>query len=153
MNKVVIDANIIINVWRLETNPATGLRLYEASSELLESVLDERITGILLTTTAMEILHRIRVSAETTGKSPDSVMRAAEKDISRLGLQMTIPDAGVMGMAYDVFRALHIDPYDAVMIAAAVSEKAGAVISRDRKLKRKASRLISVLSPEEFLGR
>ena len=81
MKKIVIDANIIINVWRLETDPATGLRLYEASSELLESILNDKITGILLTTTAMEILHRIRVSAEISRRSPDFALKAAEKDI------------------------------------------------------------------------
>jgi len=40
MKKAIIDANIIINVWRLEIDPSTGTRLYKGSSEILESILD-----------------------------------------------------------------------------------------------------------------
>ena len=152
MKKILIDANIIINVWRLETDPATGLHLYKASSEVLESVLNEKVAGVLLTTTAMEVLHRVRVSAELSGRSSQYAVKIAEKDLSRLGLQLTIPDAGMMGMAYDLFRAYHLDPYDAVLMAGAVSEKADAVVSRDKKMKKKTSKFFSVLTPEEFLS-
>lgn len=150
MKKIVIDANIILNVWRMETDPSTGLRLYEASASLLESILNEDVAGVLLTTTAMEILHCVRVNAEMTRKSADFAIKTAERDISRLGLQLIIPDAGIMGLAYDLFRDLHLDPYDAILVAAAVSEKADALISRDTKLKKKTARLLPVVTPENF---
>lgn len=152
MKKVIIDANIIINVWREETDPASGNRLYLSSQKVLEQVASEKLRGILLTTTAMEILHSVRTQAVGSEKSPDLILRSAEKKLSKTGLVLTIPDAGMMGMAYDLFFELHTDPFDAVMVAAALHDEADAVISRDKKLKKKASKLIPVLTPEEFLS-
>jgi len=57
-----------------------------------------------------------------------------------------------MAHACDLLAKFHIGPFDAILIIAAVMEKADAVISRDRKLKKKASKLIPVLTPEEFLA-
>ena len=42
--------------------------------------------------------------------------------------------------------------FDAVLVSAAVTEDVDAVITRDKKLKKKASKLIPVLTPEEFLS-
>ena len=55
-----------------------------------------------------------------------------------------------MGKAYDLFLDLQTDPFDAIMAAAALVEHADAIITRDKKLKKKASKIIPVLTPEEF---
>jgi len=126
--------------------------LYLSSQKVLEQVASEKIRGILLTTTAMEILHNIRTRATGSEKSPDLVLRSVEKKLSKTGLILTIPDAGMMGMAYDLFFELHTDPFDAVLVAAALHDEADAIISRDKKLKKKASKLVPVLTPEDFLS-
>jgi len=100
----------------------------------------------------MEILHNIRTRATGSEKSPDLVLRSVEKKLSKTGLILTIPDAGMMGMAYDLFFELHTDPFDAVLVAAALHDEADAIISRDKKLKKKASKLVPVLTPEDFLS-
>ena len=151
MKKVIVDANIIINVWREEIDPASGKKLFLSSQRILEQIAGEKLDGILLTTTALEILHKVRTQAVSAGHSPDLLLKSAEKKLSKTGLILTIPDASIMGMAYDLFFVTHTDPFDAIMVAAAVVEKADAIISRDRKLKKKASKIIPVLSPEEFL--
>ncbi len=126
--------------------------MYLSSQKVLEQVASEKIRGILLTTTAMEILHNIRTRATGSEKSPDLVLRSVEKKLSKTGLILTIPDAGMMGMAYDLFFELHTDPFDAVLVAAALHDEADAIISRDKKLKKKASKLVPVLTPEDFLS-
>ena len=151
MKKIIIDSNIILNVWRLETDPATGKKLFASSADILEMALRAEITGVLLTTTAMEVLHGVRVRAEITGKPAELAMKAAEKDIARSGLHLTIPDVSIMGMAYQLFRSLQTDPFDAILVAAAFTEKADSIISRDKKLKKKASKIIPILTPEDFL--
>ena len=152
MKKVIIDANIIINIWREEIDPASGKKLFLTSQQVLEQIAEEKLRGILLTTTALEILHKVRTQAVIAGKPPGLLLRNAEQKLSETGLILTIPDSGIMGLAYDLFFEIHTDPYDAVMVAAAMYDGADAIISRDKKLKKKASRLIPVLTPEEFLS-
>lgn len=152
MKSAIIDANIIINVWKEEINPASGDKLYVSSSKVMELVFKEKLRGILLTTTAKEVLHSVRVTYEISGGAVSFAMKKAELELSKSGMLLVIPDAGVMGMAYDLFRDLQTDPFDAIMVAAGISEKADVIISRDKKLKKKASKLIPVLTPEEFLS-
>lgn len=153
MKSVFIDSNIILNVWRHEINPATGANLSFYSRRALKAVTGGKYNGMLLTTTAMELLHNMRVEAEITHcTTPAAAVKQAEKNIAEIGLRILVPDSIVMAQAYEFLADLHIDPFDAVLISAAVMEGADAVISRDKKLKKKAAKIIPVLTPEEFLS-
>ena len=150
---VYIDANIIFNVWRREINPATGENYSGGSKKILKEIIRGRLTGILLSTTAMELLHGVRVDAEvSSGMDPAFAIKQAEARIASTGLKTAVPDSLVMTLAYDILARLHIDPFDAILVSAALKDGADAVISRDKKLKKKASKLIPVLTPEEFLS-
>jgi len=127
LNTAIIDANIIINVWRKEIDPATGNKLYVSSAKILDLIFKEKLRGILLTTTAMEVLHSVRVSAEIAGSPATFAMKKAERELSKSGLLLTIPDAGIMGMAYEMFFDIHTDPYDAIMVATARAENTDAL--------------------------
>jgi predicted nucleic acid-binding protein len=152
MKPVLIDSNVILNVWRKETNPATGESLSRASKDMLKAVARGEIHGLLLSTTAMELIHKMRVDAELTGiTSPSAAVKQAEKNIAEIGLKILVPDSIVMAMAYEFLADYHIDPFDAILVGAAVAEDVDTVISRDKKLKKKVSKLISILTPEEFL--
>ena len=151
MNPVFIDANIIFNVWRGESNPSTGENYSPGSKRILKAVSRGTVRGYLLSTTAMEIIHGVRAEAEALKvANPVFIIKQAESRLAEIGFNIAVPDTVVMSYAYEILVKLHIDPFDAILISAAAKEKAEAVISRDKKLKKKASRIIPVLTPEEF---
>jgi len=153
MKNIFVDANIIFNVWRREANPSTGENFSQSSKQILKLISRGTVKGCLLSTTAMEIIHGVRVEAEASkGTAAVFAVRQAEAGIAEIGFEIAVPDCGAMAHAYDLLAKFHIDPFDAILISAAVMEKADAVISRDRKLKKKASKLIPVLTPEEFMA-
>ncbi|HOX27596.1 MAG TPA: type II toxin-antitoxin system VapC family toxin [bacterium] len=153
MKCIFVDSNIILNVWRREINPTTGENYSLGSKRILKEINRGTTTGYLLSTTAMEIIHGVRVESEVSrSQAPAFAIKQAEARIAEIGLKIAVPDSVVMSYAYELLVKIHVDPFDAVLISAAVKEKAEAVISRDKKLKKKAMPLISVLTPEEFFS-
>lgn len=150
---VYLDANIILNVWRCEKNAATGEDYSSGSKKILKEIIRGKLNGLLLSTTAMEIVHVIRAEAEVSQKmSPKFAIKKAESAIAELGARIAVPDTIVMAHAYKLLTTLFIDPFDAILVSAAIRDNADAIISRDKKLKKKASRFIPVLTPEELIS-
>lgn len=42
-----VDANIILNVWRKEVDPKSGMELWKGSGEILESIESEKVQGVM----------------------------------------------------------------------------------------------------------
>jgi predicted nucleic acid-binding protein len=152
MNNIIIDSNIIINVWNSEINPKTGFPLWEGSSTLLQNIRLKKFRGCLSITTIMEIIHRVRITAENANENPDHEIKMALSDINNIGFRRFSPDSLTLTNALSFIADLKLDPFDAILLSIAVNEGMDAVISRDEKLRKKASGMIPVLTPEEFLS-
>jgi|Deesub1362A_J573_1020465.scaffolds.fasta_scaffold00266_59 predicted nucleic acid-binding protein len=144
---VYVDANIVLNLWRKETDPKTGRELWRSSGKLLEKIELGEFTGIMGITTVMEILHAVRVYT----KNKNQEVKKAIESLRRYGIKFIIPTEVIMADAFVYFMERHFDPYDAVAISVAVHENAIAFASRDKSLGKKATDLINVKEPDELV--
>ena len=87
------------------------------------------------------------------GLDQNATMRQAIKRISEYNVKEVIPEPYMLSNALSFVLRHHLDPYDSVLLAPALGTDMDAIISRDRKLKKKAAALITVLTPEEFLSK
>ena len=101
----------------------------------------------------MELVHHVKVQAILYGADPEDAIEQALSDISSLGFRQLSADAFTLPQALSFIINNFLDPFDAILVSIAVDENMDAIISRDDKLKKKASKLIPVLSPEEFLNK
>lgn len=153
MNDIIIDSNIILNVWEHEEDPGSGYPLWESSSILLEKIRTHEFTGFLSISTIMELAHFFKVKAIQYGTDPKAAIERALSDINSIGFHQLSADAFTLPDALSYIINDFLDPFDAILVSIAISEGLDAIISRDKKLKIKASSLIPVLTPEEFLDK
>ncbi|MEW5945375.1 MAG: PIN domain-containing protein [bacterium] len=152
MTDIIVDSNIFINVWGEESDPRTGLALWEASSGIISAVGNGKLKGYISMINVFELVHFVRINAAATGRDPHEAMKLAVRKIEDFNFKRIFPDSLSISKALSFIIDLHLDPFDAILVSIAVNEGMNAIISRDEKLKKKASRLIPVLTPEEFLS-
>jgi predicted nucleic acid-binding protein len=152
MNSIIVDTNIILNVWEHEENPKTGISLWRGSADLLVKIRSREVSGFLAISSIMELAHFIKVKAILLGVDPKGAIEQGLSDISSIGFRQLSADTFTMPHALSFIINNYLDPFDAILVSIAVNEGIDAIISRDKKLKKKASKLIPILTPEEFLA-
>jgi len=152
MTDIIVDSNIFINVWGRETEPKTGLELWKASSEIISAAKDGRVKGYISMINVFELIHFVRIKSAAAGGDPQDAMKQALKKIEDFKFNRIAPESFTISNALAYIIDLHLDPFDAILVSIALNEGMDAIISRDGKLINKASKLIPVLPPEEFLS-
>lgn len=152
MNNIIVDSNIFFNAWGRETDPKTGFEYWKASSEIIAVVKESVVRGYVSMINILEICHCVRIKAAAAGKDSQSAMLNALKKIEDFGFKRIAPESVALYEALSYIVDLSLDPFDAILLSIAVHEGMDAVISRDEKLRKKASDIIPILTPEEFLS-
>lgn len=152
MTDIIVDSNIFINVWSKETDPKSGLELWKSSSEIIAAAKNGKIKGHISIINVFELVHFMRNKANACGRDPQDAMYRALAKIEDFNFKRIVPDSFTVSETLPIILDLHLDPFDAMLVSVAVNEGMDAVISRDKKLKKKASKLIPILTPEEFLS-
>lgn len=153
MTDLIVDANIVLNVWWREVDPRGGEPPWESSSKILSAAREGLIRCHICLVNVFELVHHVRVRASRSGKDPEAAIQLALKNIVDFNIKQIVPEPFTLSKSLNLIVQYFIDPFDAVLVATAVDGGMDCIISRDRKLKKKAAALIPVLTPEEFLSK
>lgn len=143
MIKVFIDTNIFLNVWNQETDPKTGVHIWEGSADVLRKIENKEILGVTSLSAIMKIAHFFKIRKKD--------FSLALQDINGLGIKILIPDSLIFVKAFEYQTELGLDPFDALAFSVAESSDCGFFITRDEKLIKCISKEIDALTPESFL--
>jgi len=138
MRKFYLDTNIFLNVLFEEKE------LYKSSETLLSKsgINFKCITSLL---TLMEI-HRV---LQKQGAKDHQIEEAINK-ITKLDIEMLIPESHNFINAYEIVKKLKIDTDDAIHLAIAIDNEAE-LITRDAVFAKRSEQIISVITPEKII--
>jgi len=147
-NKVLIfDTDVIINVLAQETETISGKPLWAAPLKLLEQVEQGRVRGLISITTLLEIRYLMRRKKEY---SEDEIKSYVNKLLTLL--EIIVPDEIALLKANELQTSESLDPFDAILLAVAISVESSRLISRDKSFLRISSKYISTSTPEKILS-
>jgi predicted nucleic acid-binding protein len=137
--KLCVDTNVFLNVIRDEPS------FSESSGRLLRLIHSGEITGCTSTLTLMEV--KLALHRQGEGDKGDLACALVEDIAALIPVDREVAIRGIdlnLGLRLDLFDSLHV----------ASSESWGAVfVTRDETLRKRASGVAPILSPEEALER
>ena len=149
-NRLLLDADILINWLAKETDPATAAPLWEAPYKLLELIEAGTVEGMIALTTLLEIRFVLR---RKKGVSHDTIERMIE-ELLRI-IEVYIPDEISLLKANQLQAQYPLDPFDAILLAGCLATQPAGLIARDKSLlaicAKVAPEASVAMSPEEFL--
>ena len=143
MIRIYIDTNVFLNVWNKEIDPKTKAELWKGSAQVLQLIEEEKVRGLTSLTTLMEIVHAFRRRKRN--------YEEAIKDLEDLGIVIFVPNSFTLLRAFELQQDYELDPYDSIALAVALESNCDYLVTRDEDFAKKASDLIKVCTPEEFL--
>lgn len=143
---LLFDTDVVINVLAEEVDAHTGKPLWTTPLKLFEQIENNIIHGKLSVTSLLEIRYLMR---RKKGYSEDKIEFYVNKI---LGLfEIVIPDEISILKSNELQSMELLDPFDAILLAIAVSIKPDFLVSRDKSFLKIASAYVASYSPEELI--
>lgn len=144
--RVFLDTDVIVNWLIKETETASNIPLWNAPHSIIQLAESGKITCMISLTTVMEIRYLLR---RKKSYSKDQI----EDDISILtsSLDVIIPDEIGLLKANALQSDHHLDPFDAIHLAAALGSSPVTLVSRDREFISIAEAFLPAMQPEAFI--
>lgn len=143
---VIIDVDVLVNWLCKEVETITGKELWQAPHRIISFVENDKIDGILCLTTLLELRYLLRRKKSLSELRIRSFIDDIVKDFN-IGL----PDEATLLRANELQTIYPLDPFDAILLAFALSKQPSTLISRDTFFIKVASRYLKALTPEEFV--
>jgi len=148
LNKILIfDTDIVVNVLTQEVETSTGKPLWTTPLKLFEQIEQDCIRGVISITSLLEIRFFMRRKKGYSEEKIGSYIK------NLLGLlEIVIPDEIVLLKANELQTKELLDPFDAILLAVAISVKPFSLVSRDKTFLKIASKYIPSCTPEEVIS-
>ena len=146
-NSVVLDTDVIVNWLTQEVESVTGKELWKAPYKIFELLENHSLKGRTGLTNIFELRFLLR-------RKKNIADHVIEKTITLLEdiLDIVIPDEITLLRANLLQSQNHLDPFDAIIMAIALSMQPSVFLSRDNSLLIIASTLIPALTPDDFIS-
>lgn len=144
---VLLDADVLINWFTKEVDPVSNSPLWEAPFKIIESIENDEISGAILLTTLLEIRFVLRRKKDMTESAVEQIL---EQVLSILDIYL--PDEITLMKANQLQAKHPLSPFDAILLASALSLGPTCLILRDKHLLKIANNFLMAMTPEQFLS-
>lgn len=143
----LLDTDVIINWLSQEVESTTGKELWKSPHQIIKLIEHNKSKGFISLAHLLEVRFILR---RKRGFSEERIGLDIEKILEVL--EVAIPDEVDLLQANNLQSKNPLSPFDALLIALALSLKEVVLISRDKALLSLAAKFTPVATPEVFLG-
>jgi len=142
----LLDSDVIINWLTKEKGSIPYKTLWEAPHKIIKLIEEGKIKGFSTLINLLEIRFVLR---RKKNFSEDKI----KEDIAKILklLEIIVPDEVNLLKANNLQDKLPLDPFDAILLAAASAEENIVLVTRDKALISLASKLLEASTPEKFI--
>ncbi|MFA5779374.1 MAG: PIN domain-containing protein [Elusimicrobiota bacterium] len=139
--RVVIDTDVLLNWLTKEKD------LWETPLRIVKYCEQRKLNGVICITSMMELRYVLRRKK----MFKEEMIKWFAEELKTY-FDISLPDEGVILLANKLQSEYPLGPFDAILLAFAISEKPSVLISRDNDLLKISSLFIKSFTPEKFIS-
>lgn len=143
---IILDSDVLTSWITKETETTTGKELWTSPLKIITLIEKKKITGWVSLTSLLEIRFLLRRKK----KCSENIIKSFFEEFTKL-FEIIVPDEIELLRSNQLQDKFLLDPFDAVLLATALTKENIILITRDRTFISIASRLIEATTPEKFL--